>query len=103
MAQFDVYRNTNPHTCKAIPYLLDLQTDLLDILKTRVVVPLELNSASKSVQRLTPIFEIENQTVCMSTPELAGIHTRYLGDYVGSLADKRAEIIAALDLLFSGF
>lgn len=103
MAQFDVYLNTNPSTRQNIPYLLDLQTDLLDMLKTRVVVPLELCSQAKAAQQLTPVFEIENNKVLMSTPELAGIHIKYLGDYVCSLANKRQEIIAALDLLFTGF
>jgi len=42
MAQFDVYLNPNPDTRKPIPYLLDVQTDLLDTLATRVVVPLIL-------------------------------------------------------------
>lgn len=36
----------------------------------------------------------------MSTPELAGIHARSLGEYVCSLADQRQEIMAALDMLF---
>ena len=40
MAQFDVYRNANPATRTRVPYLLDLQSDLLDPLGTRVVVPL---------------------------------------------------------------
>lgn len=40
MAQFDVYRNANPATRARIPYLLDVQLDLLDPLATRVVVPL---------------------------------------------------------------
>ena len=35
MARYDVYANPN-----ADGYLLELQTDLLDELKTRVVVPL---------------------------------------------------------------
>ena len=35
MAQFDVYRNPNPKTSSEIPYLLDIQTDLLDNLATR--------------------------------------------------------------------
>ena len=30
MAQFDVYENRNPVTKKKFPYLLDVQTDLLD-------------------------------------------------------------------------
>ena len=40
MAQFDVYRNPNPATRARIPYLLDVQSDLLEPLATRVVVPL---------------------------------------------------------------
>ncbi|MGH8711698.1 MAG: CcdB family protein, partial [Burkholderiales bacterium] len=40
MAQFDVYRNANPATRARIPYLLDVQSDLLEPLTTRVVVPL---------------------------------------------------------------
>ena len=35
MAQFDVYENPNPASQKSIPYLLDVQTDLLDNLATR--------------------------------------------------------------------
>ena len=42
MPQFDVYLNPNADTSKAIPYLLDVQADLLDRLATRVVVPLVL-------------------------------------------------------------
>lgn len=102
MAQFDVYRNNNPATNEEIPYLLDVQTDLLDILKTRVVVPLEICSGFAPAERLTPAFRIEGMPVAMSTPELAGVHHRSLGEYVCSLADKRQEIMAALDLLFSG-
>ncbi len=102
MAQFDVYRNTNSATAGEIPYLLDVQTDLLDILKTRVIVPLEVCGDAKPAQTLTPVFDIENTLVMMSTPELAGIPARYLGEYVTSLASQRQEIMAALDLLFSG-
>ncbi|UTJ05271.1 CcdB family protein [Arcobacter roscoffensis] len=40
MAQFDVYKNDNPITNKKTPYLLDVQSDVLKHLNTRVVVPL---------------------------------------------------------------
>jgi len=40
MAQFDVCTNPNPASAKRIPYLLDVQSDLLSSLATRVVVPL---------------------------------------------------------------
>lgn len=103
MAQFDVYLNPNPATRKAIPYLLDVQADLLDTLATRVVVPLVLaEEMGLAAQTLNPKFKIKNTTVIMSTAELAGVPVRSLGDKATSLKGKRDEIIAALDLLFTG-
>ena len=104
MAQFDVYENTNPKTRKAIPYLLDVQTDLLNILATRVVVPLITVSAmEKGATHLNPSFRIKRTTFLMSTAELAGVHKNLLGAKVCSLGEQRDEIIAALDFLFTGF
>ena len=40
MAQFDFYRNPDPRTNPTVPYLLNVQSGLLDVLATRVVVPL---------------------------------------------------------------
>lgn len=103
MAQFDVYRNPNPETAGPIPYLLDIQADFLDVLSTRVIVPLlTLEAMGKTAQVLNPIFTVENRRVVMSTAELAGIPLRSLGEAVCSLAEQRNEIIAALDLLFTG-
>jgi len=42
MAQFDVHRNLDARSRNTFPYLLDVQTGLLDVLSTRVVVPLHL-------------------------------------------------------------
>lgn len=103
MAQFDVYLNTNADSCKAIPYLLDVQADLLDTLATRVVVPLVLaDEMGLAAKYLNPQFKIKGVVVVMSSAELAGISIRSLGDKVASLKNKRDEIIAALDLLFTG-
>ena len=103
MAQFDVYLNPNPDTRKSIPYLLDVQADLLDTLATRVVVPLILaEEIGLAAKYLNPQFKIKGVAVIMSTAELAGIPNRSLGDKVASLKSKRDEIIAALDLLFTG-
>lgn len=104
MAQFDVYSNPNPATSKLIPYLLDVQADLLDSLATRVVIPLILtDQMGKAAKQLNPQFKIKGIAVTLSTPELAGVDNRALGEKVTSLKAKRDEIIAALDLLFTGF
>lgn len=103
MAQFDVYENVHSATRTNIPYLLDVQADLLDGLATRVVVPLVLTEKmSGATDQFSPQFRIKGVAVVMSTGELAGLPLRALGGKITSLKSKRAEIIAALDLLFTG-
>lgn len=103
MTQFDVHRNPDPRGRNTIPYLLNVQCNLLDGLATRVVAPLVLAAeAGKPAQRLNPVFEIEGNHVIMSTAEIAGIPARALGEKVTSLSGQRAEIIAALDFLLTG-
>lgn len=103
MAQFDVHRNISPDSREWAPYLLDVQNDLLDPLATRVVVPLiKTEEMPKPAKRLNPRLMVENTAVVMSTAELAGIPARALGEKVASLAGQRDEIIAALDMLFTG-
>jgi len=104
MAQFDVYRNAHAATRARIPYLLDVQTDLLEALATRVVVPLckpEVLSG-KPAERLNPAFEIEGRKLFLLTPELAGVSRKALGERIASLAGERRAIIEALDLVFTG-
>ena len=104
MAQFDVFRNLNPETNQDIPYLLDVQVDLLEELSTRVIVPLYLSSIiPKPAKYLNPVFSIENNSVVMSTAELAGIPKGILGEKTTNLINDREVIIGALDFLVTGF
>ena len=104
MAQFDVYENTNPGTRKTVPYLLDVQAELLRGLATHVVVPLvPVSIMGKAAKHLNPVFMIKKKSYVMSTAELAGVPVKILGDKVASLTDNRDEIIAALDFLFIGY
>ena len=104
MSQFDVFRNANPATRARVPYLLDVQSDLLDPLVTRVVVPLCKPDVLKGklAERLNPVFEVEGRKMAMLTPELAGVSRKILGERTGNLSDRRDSILAALDLLLTG-
>ncbi|CAG0954086.1 Toxin CcdB [Burkholderiales bacterium] len=104
MAQFSVYRNPNPATRTAMPLLLDVQTDLLSQLGTRVVVPLCPSAAMKGriVKTLMPELAIEGKRYVMLTPQLAGVERRAVGGKVADCAAQRDLIIAALDLLVTG-
>lgn len=103
MAQFDVYLNPSPVTSKGIPYFLDVQSDLLYTLNTRAIVPLVLaEEMGRAVKYLNPQFKIKGVVVVMSTAELAGLPVKSFGAKTTSLKPKRDEIIAALDILFTG-
>jgi len=95
MAQFDVFRNVNPRTSTDMPFLFDVQSDLLDGLATRVVIPLiSAERAGRTAEHLNPRFAIEGRSVIPSTAELAGIPSRTLGAKVGSLQEQRDKIVA---------
>ena len=105
MARFEVFRNSGPHADN-VPYLLDVQSDLLHGLDTRIVIPLRRRDrfpVSQIPQRLTPVFEIEGVDCMLETPKLAAVPLRLLKQPVKSLATEQATITGALDFLFQGF
>lgn len=104
MSQFSVHRNPNPDTNAATPFLLDVQSDLMAELGTRVVVPLRPASTMRGalIKTLTPVFKVDGKQYAMITPQLAGISTKKMGAKIADLAGHRNEIIAALDLLITG-
>lgn len=104
MPQFSVYKNKNANTQAKIPYLLDIQSDLLNDLETRVVVPLYLleELKAKPLTVVTPIFELRGKEYVMLTPQLAGISKKELGAEAADFSMHRDKIIAALDFLITG-
>ena len=85
-------------------YLLEVQTDLLDELKTRVVVPLVPHSSDvKTVRRLNPVFTIGGKQYFMFTHLIATVPVARLAEPRTNLARLHDQITAALDMLFQGF
>jgi toxin CcdB len=104
MAQFHVYRNPRPESKSRFPLLLDIQNDLIGSLETRVVVPLApLSKSARPVTVLMPTVVVEGKGYVMCTPQLAGVPRAAIGAEVATLGEHRYEIIAALDLLITGF
>src|ERR1700677_1716580 len=104
MRQFALYQNRNPASRQRCHLLLDIQSYLLEVLATRVVVWLAPASAAlaRSMRTLTPILKFEGKEFLMLTPQVAGISARELGPVAGDLASERDKIIAAVDFLLSG-
>ena len=102
MGQFDVHRNPKQGREK-IPYVVDLQSDLLSTLPTRLVVPLMRASAfGTPIGRLHPSFVIEGTAVIMLTTEMGVLPPQALGGAVASLGHARTVIIDAIDMLITG-
>ena len=104
MPQVSVYKNKNPKTRSTYPYLVDVQSDLLSDLGTRVVVPLvkRTGSTKKPIKSLMPVVSVDGQEFIMMVPLLAGIGKGELGTPVASAAQHRGEVVAALDFLITG-
>ena len=81
-----------------------VQVDVLDDLRSRVVVPLlEPKRLVSDERRLCPLLEVDGQVLALATYQLSTVDARSLGNPIANIADERDRIIAALDFLFQGF
>jgi len=104
MAQFDVSANPFPRSRQRQPFLVNLQSDFLaESLDTIVVAPLEPAAAGTFADRLNPQVAVDGQQFVLITQEIVTVRKNALGAPRGSVAGERDKIIAALDLLFTGF
>jgi toxin CcdB len=100
MSRFTVYDNSSDKN-KSTPYLVDVQTDLLDGLSTRVVIP--LRDAKEYKQVKLPQFTIKGSKFVLETPSMAAVPCSILKKQVCSLKDQQNLIITAIDRLSHGF
>jgi toxin CcdB len=99
MARFDLYADL----AGANVYVVDVQAELLEALATRVVIPLLPRPAAKVIRDLNPVVRIDDEDYVVMTQELAAVPRSDLRRKVGSLSDRRDEIVRALDVLLTGF
>lgn len=103
MAQFDLRRNVGPGI-ERYPYLLELQSDFLDGLSSRLVAAVTLAALhGKALTRLEIELPVEGRDCVILFTELASLSPPALGATVISLADRRDDFTAALDFLVHGY
>jgi toxin CcdB len=86
--------------------LLDVQSDLLDGLESRMVIPLrslEHFAKVKLPTRLTPVFQINGKDYLLETPKMGAVPNRILKNLAASLSNQQDQITGALDFLFQGY
>ena len=101
--QFMVYRNNG--NSRAYPYLLDVQSDIIGELNTRLVIPLFLldEVSGRPARRLNPVLNVDGEDFLVMTHEMASVRQSQLGEEVESLREQRQAIKNALDFLLDGF
>ena len=99
MAQYDLFPDPTGNG-----YLLDVQSDLLEGLNVRAVVPLlPQGNAPIGASRLNPVFQIDGAPYLMMTQYIAAVPVGILKAPVGDLSARFDAITSALDMLFHGF
>jgi toxin CcdB len=105
MARFQIYKNTGKRSAVA-PFLVDVQNDFLEALKTRIVIPLVVPGTLKQgpPADLFPLIDVNGQAHLLFTPELAALPLTVLRTAIGAVnqADRRT-IQEALDRVFGAY
>ena len=104
MPQFALYKNNDKSTSTAYPYFVDVQSELLDTLNTRLVIPrtpVELLE-KKAPSHLCPVIHIDEGDFVILTHQMASVPTKILREKVNELSTFKNEIIAAIDFLITG-
>lgn len=105
MAQFDVYVNPNPESRTSVPYVVDVQSSLIDVLPTRLVMPLSRVglAQAKLPINLCPVLTIGGEALSLMPHLAAPVSARALRKPVSSVAQHASDIGAAMDAVLSGF
>lgn len=103
MAQWDVYPNPTAASRDRIPYLVVLQSDLLDLVPTRLVAPLSRSSVERGLPlRLAPSFDVAGETLRLKAQEMGVIPARALRRPVANLRSESHRIVDAIDAVIGG-
>lgn len=103
MAQFDVYVNPSRSAKHGIPYVVVVQSDLLESLATRMSMPLAaIAFADKAPDKLCPTLTVNGQRLRALAHYTAPLPTRSLRQKVGNVAPYASGLIAAMDVVISG-
>ena len=103
MAQFDVYPNPSSSAQHGMPYVVVVQSDLLEALATRLVIPLASHDFSdKTPEKLCPVITVKGQTLRALAHYAAPLPTRSLHKALANVSAQAGALIAAMDVVLSG-
>ena len=104
MAQFDVYPNPSKGQSQDIPWIVDIQSDLLSALPTRLVVPLALRKSlpAEAPRSLCPPVQWEGEALVALPHLAAAFRVKDMGRSKGNLRSQASDLVSAFDAVISG-
>ena len=103
MAQYDVFANPSRSAADGIPYVVVIQSDLLDALATRLTIPLAvLDTATKVPTALCPVIVVKGQRLNALAHYAAPLPAKLLRRPVDNVAAQASALVSAVDAVLSG-
>ena len=103
MTQCDVFANPSLSATEGIPYVVVVQSDLLDALATRLTMPLAvLDVATKVPTVLCPVIIVKGQRLHALAHYTAPLPATALRRPVENVASQASALVSALDAVLSG-
>lgn len=105
MGRFDIYRNPGKNVA-GIPYLVDVQSNVISGLATRIVIPLRPLNGYSSLPLpadLFPVVAVDGIEYFLDTPQMGAIRSNELKVKVASAMMRQFDIQTALDRVFGAF
>jgi toxin CcdB len=100
MARFAVYEMRGVSGGRVV----DLQSDFLDWLNTRLVAPLvPFAQVPIPAKHLNPVFTLPDGKYVLLIQSMAAVRASELGSIVADLSPESDAITRALDMVFQGF
>lgn len=103
MAQYDVYPNPSHSSQQGIPCVVVVQSDLLESLATRMVIPLATPEfTGPTPEKLCPLITVQGQRLRALAHFAAPLPARLLKKPVDNIALQSNALVGALDVVLSG-
>ena len=103
MAQYDVFSNPSRQSAEGIPYVVVIQSDLLDALATRLTIPLAVaDPLAKVPTALCPVIVVKGQRLRALAHFAAPLPAKLLRRPVDNVAAQAAALVSAIDAVLSG-
>jgi toxin CcdB len=103
MAQYDVFANPSRSAAEGIPYVVVIQSDLLNALSTRMTMPLALfDKAAKVPPVLCPVIVVKGKRMHALAHYSAPLPAKSLRRPVDNVVAQASALVSAMDAVLSG-